>query len=161
MAEFQVFSDRITTKVEIAVLHPDVVASIGVVLNGERWNLAGIEHLELAHDNFDVACWDILVLAVALIDRAHHLNDELTSELVGLCAEFCVSILIKHQLCDSISVAKVDERHRSHLAASLHPSRQGDLLADMLHTQFAACVCSIHILLCVLYFQNAKLQILC
>ena len=79
MAQLQVLAHSRAAQVQIAIFHSQVVATIGIVLYGERRGEGRIQHLELVHDDLDVTRRQVLVLVEALVHCACHLDDKLTS----------------------------------------------------------------------------------
>ena len=145
VAQLEVGTHIGAAQVEVAVFHAQVVAAVGMFLNGEGRHFGGIEDKELRDEDFDVAGGQFAVFGEALGHGAGHLDDIFASQSVGLFAERCVGFLVEYELRDAIAVAQVDKRHAAHFAAALHPSGQGDLPAYVLDAQFAAGVCPIHI----------------
>jgi hypothetical protein len=45
--QLKVFSDSFPSQVEVTVLHPEFVASVGIILNGEWWSNGTVEHNQL------------------------------------------------------------------------------------------------------------------
>ena len=145
VAQFQIAAHRRTAQVEVAILHAQVVATIRIVLDGERRRERRAEHAELIDDDLDVARRYLVVLALAFVDDTLYLNAILASQLIGLFAKRRVDGLVECQLGDAVAVAQVNEGHSSHLAHALHPSCQRHLAACVLQTKLSTCVCSIHI----------------
>ena len=147
MAQFQVAAHHFAAQVEIAVLHAQFVAAVGVFFDGEGRHVGGVEHGERGHSYFNVARRHLVVLRVALAHGAHHLDNVFAPQFVGLCAKFGVGLFVKHELRDAVAVAQVDKRHAAHLAHALHPAGKRHGLADIIYTEFSASLCSIHIIL--------------
>ena len=122
VTQFKILTHTIAAQVQIAVLHANVIAAIGLVLNGERWCLALAQHIQFLHQNLNVARRHLGILALALAHITFHLNAELASQFVGTVAQFLVRSLVEHQLSQSITVAQVGECHTTHLPHTLNPS---------------------------------------
>ena len=146
MAQLEVLSHACAAQVEITVFHPQVVAAVGIVLYGERWCERRAEHVEFLGHNLNVAGRHLVVLALALADRALDLNAIFTSKGVGLLKERLVHGFVESQLCYSVTVAEVDESHSSHLTQALHPSGEGYLLAGIAESQLSTSISTIHII---------------
>ena len=160
MAQLKVLAHGFTTQVEIAVLHAQVVAAVGVVLNRKGRHLRGVEYGKLTDDNLDVAGSYFGVLTGAFAHGAHNLNDVFASQFVGLMTKFGIVLLVKHELRNAIAVAQVYKRHTAHLADTLYPARQGDGRVDVADAEFAACFGSVHmnivIMICRCYFSELR-----
>ena len=122
MAQFQILAYVGTTKVQIAILHTQVVAAVGLFLDGEGRRLCLVQHVQFAPDDFYVARRQVLVLRLALAYLANNLDDPLTAHTVGTLTEDAVLRFVEHQLCDAIAVAQVGKGHAAHLSGALHPS---------------------------------------
>ena len=79
MAQFQILAYDSTAKVQVAVLHADVVAAVRLILNGERGCLALTEHIQLCSKNLNVARRHLWILRLALADSTLYLNAPLTA----------------------------------------------------------------------------------
>ncbi len=108
-------------QVEVAVLEPDVVAGIDVVVYRQRQRSRLGEHLQRRHDDLDVAGRQLRVLVPgrATLHLAGHLYAVLVAQRVRLL------LLAEHDLDDSGGVAEVDEGHPAVVAAAGHPSGEG------------------------------------
>ena len=116
MTQFQVLSHHLASQVEVSVLHAQVISAVGMVLNGERRCETWAENIQLMGNNLDVSGGHLVVFALSLRHSTLYLNTVFSTQLVGLFAQLCVISLIKNQLGDAISVAKVHEGHATHLA---------------------------------------------
>ena len=83
VAELKVFSHAITAQVEIPEFHAEVIAAIGVILDGKGRDFRWIEYIERLCDDFDVACGDIGVLVGAFSYLSGNLHDIFTTEMIG------------------------------------------------------------------------------
>ena len=145
MTKFQILAHHRTTQVEITILHTKVIATIGLVFDGERWNLGSRNHVQLLGHNLDIASRNILILAFTFAYNANHLNDIFTTQVRGLFTKSCISLaLIENELSDTITITKINESEAAHLADALHPSGQRDLLANIGKTKLATGLFTIH-----------------
>ena len=143
----------------IAVLHTDIVTTIGVVFDGEGRRLTLAQHVQLLSQNLDIARFHLGVLSLALTDDTSHLDTPLTTQLVSLFTQGSILRLVEYQLRDAIAVAQVDKRHTTHLAGFLNPSGQCYLLTSIGESQLTTCLCPIHYLY-IIRFRPAKLRII-
>ena len=122
MTQFQILTDSRTTKVEITIFHTDIITAIRIILNGE-WRCQTLaEDIQFFHQNLDITCRHLRVLALTLTHLTFDLNTELTAQFVGAFTELCIVSLIENELRQSITIAKVDEGHSTHLTTTLYPS---------------------------------------
>ena len=147
MAEEQIALDRAAAQVEVAVLHAQVVAAVGVVLDGEWRGVGRVEDVEFIHLDFDLAGGDLQVLGLALADGADGLDDELAAELPGLATEVGVGVHVEGELRDAVAVAQVHEGEAAEVAGALDPAAQGDGLSDVVGAKFAAGVGTVHVVM--------------
>ena len=95
MTEDKVVFHRIAADVEVAVLHTQFVAAIGLVFNGERRHLGGVEHVQFVHLNFNIASRDVLVFAITFYYLARYLNHPFTAQLFSTFAQFGAFFVIE------------------------------------------------------------------
>ena len=124
MAQLQVLTHIWTAQVKVTILHSDIVATVGVLFNGEGRRLTFAQHIELRGNNFNVACGKVGVFALAFINNARHLYAKLAPQSIGAVAKFLVFVLVEHELGNAISIAKVNKRHSAHLPNTLNPPGQ-------------------------------------
>ena len=158
MAQFEILANCRTAQVEVAILHTDIVAAVGVVLDSERRCNTLREDIQFLSDNLDIASRQICVLALTLVHYAFHLHAELTSEFACTCAKVAVIRVVEDELCDTIAVAEVNECHTTHLASALYPSGKSHGLATIRETKLSACIRSIHYIICFLVFPSITMQ---
>ena len=145
VTKFQILAHHRTTQVEITILHTEIIAAIGLVFDGERWNLGSRNHVQLFGHNLDIASRNILILAFTFTYNANHLNDIFTTQVRGLFTKSRISLaLIENELSDTITITKINESEAAHLADALHPSGQRDLLANIGKTKLATGLFTIH-----------------
>ena len=148
MAEEQVPLDRASAQIQIAVLHAQVIPSIGVVFDGEGRGVGCIENGQVLNLNLDLTGRDLHVLGLALAYQAGGLDYEFTAEFSRFAAEVCVGVHVERELCDAVAVAEVDECEAAEVAGPLDPSAQDDGLSDVVGAEFAAGVGTVHLLGC-------------
>ena len=90
MTQFQVLANSIAAKVEVAVFHADVIATISLVFNGEWRRHTLAENVQLGSHNLNVASRHLGVLRLALTHSTLHLNTVLTTKFVSAFCELCV-----------------------------------------------------------------------
>ena len=95
---------------------------------------------------FDLSRRYFTVFALALHYNALCLYYKLPSELGDQAVHFSGIIFIRYQLGYSVSVPQVYETQTAHFTDSLYPSGQCNFAADVRTAQFAASMCSIHII---------------
>ena len=145
VTQFEVLPDSGTTKVEITILHTDIVATIGIVLDGERRRLALTEDIQFLNQYLNITRRHLGILALTLTDHSLHLDTELTAQFIGLFTKCCIIGLVEHQLCQTIAVAQINESHTTHLTAALNPSCQRHLFACIGKPKLSTSITSIHI----------------
>ena len=117
-------------QVEVAVaqarLLADLPGVLGVVgdLEGQRGR--GVEDLDVGDDDLDLAGGQVRV-GVALGSGAHLTGDG--EDVLG--AQVVGDLLADDDLGDPRGVPQVDEGHASMVTAPIHPSGEGDDLADV------------------------------
>ena len=160
MAQLQILAHDLSAQVQIAILHADVVAAVGLILDGEGRRLALAQDVEFLNQDLNVACGHLGILRLALADRTDDLNAVFTAQLVSTLAELGVDGLVEHQLRQTIAIAQVGKRHAAHLARALYPSGQLHFLAGIGEPELTTCLCSIH--LCTRYidmFSNSTAKV--
>ena len=115
---------RVAPKVEVAVLGTEILAAVGVVLDGEGRSEAGVEDVYGVELYLNVARGHFGILAGTLHHGADCLDHELAAEAVRRIHELCRGVRLNHQLRDAVAVAKVDEGHTAQLARALYPTCQ-------------------------------------
>ena len=88
MTQLEVLAHACTAQVEIAVLHAQVVASVGILLYGEGRHQALVQNHHLLHQNLYLSGGDVMVLGVALNHLSCGLHHKLTTQATGLLAQF-------------------------------------------------------------------------
>ena len=78
MAQFQVLTNAGTTQVQIAILHADIIATIGIVLNGKGRRLTLAQHIQFSAQNLDITRVHLGVLRLTLADDTSGLNAPFT-----------------------------------------------------------------------------------
>ena len=152
MTEFQVFTHSGTAQIQVTVFHTQIISTIGIVFDGKRRSLRGIQDIQFGHDDFNVTGRKIAVLAGTFA----HLDDKLTAQMIGTFTKFGVHICIENQLCNAVAVAEVDKCHSTHLTCTLHPSGQRYVFACIGESQLTASMTSEHIYLNILVLLMTK-----
>ena len=131
MAQLEVLAHSRTAQVEITILHTDIIATIGIVLNSE-WRCETLaENVQLRNQDLNITCRHLGVFRLTLAHDTNNLNTEFTSQLVSTLTEGCVLRLIENQLCNTITIAQVNKSHTSHLPCALNPSGEFHLVAGI------------------------------
>lgn len=99
MAQLKVLAHGRATQVQIAILHAQVVTTVGIVFHLERWCKALAEDVQFAHQDFDVARRHLGILALALAYLTFHLNTVFAPQFVGTLTELGILCLVENQLC--------------------------------------------------------------
>ena len=117
-------------QVEVAVaqtrLLADLSGVLGVVGDLEGQRRGGVENLDVGDDDLDLAGGQVRV-GVALGPGAHLPGDG--QDVLG--AQVVGDLLADDDLGDPRGVPQVDEGHASVVTTSIHPSGEGDDLADV------------------------------
>ena len=146
MTQLEVLANARTTQIQITILHTNIIATVGIVLNGEGRGLTLAEYVQLLSQYLNVTRRHLGILSLSLTNSTFDLNAPLTSQTIGFFAQFSVLRLVEHQLGDAITVAQVDKRHTTHLTGFLYPSGQRHLAAGIGETKLTTCFSSIHLL---------------
>ncbi len=142
------------TQIEIAVFHTQFVAAIAFVFNGERWSVSRIQNIQGSHFQFNFAGWDVFVLAAAFADRSGCLNHILPAKLTSHFGHRLLCFFVENQLGNAITVAKINEGHPAQVTYALNPACKGYHRTLIVDAQFAACMCSVHICICLVCLQK-------
>ena len=96
---------------------------------------AGVQHLELVAQHFDLAAGEVGVLGAgrARAHQAHYLQAELVAHVLSR-GEHVGPVGIADHLHQAFAVTQVDEDHAAVIATTMGPAHQGDRLA---HQRFA------------------------
>ena len=117
-------------KVEVAVaqtrLLADLSGVLGMIGDLEGQRRGGVENLNVGDDDLDLAGGQVRV-GVALGPGAHLPGDG--QDVLG--AQVVGDLLADDDLGDPRGVPQVDEGHASVVTTSIHPSGEGDDLADV------------------------------
>ena len=144
MAEFEVASYARTSEIEIAIFHAEVIATVCVVFDSERGNLAAVKYAESVRDYFYITSRKVRIFRAALLNLPCNLHNKFASKRVGSLGELPVDLIVENHLSDSITVADVHESHTAHFTGALHPSCQRHGLSGIGEAKFATCPVSIH-----------------
>ena len=78
----------------------------------------------------------------ALLGRAHHGDDVLVAQRLGLLVNRRIALLVEHDLSDAAAVAHINEDEVAEVAPPVDPAHEHGLLARIGRTQSAAHVCT-------------------
>ena len=131
VTQFEVLTDCSTTQIQITVFHTNIIAAVGIILDGERRCEALTQDIQFPDQDFNIARRHLGILALTFADLTFYLNTELTSQFVGTLTQCSIVSLIEHQLSQAITITEVDEGHATHFTASLYPSGQCDNAAGI------------------------------
>ena len=73
-------------QVEVAIFHAEVIASVGLVFDGERRHFGAVQHVHFSDCYLYIAGGDIRIFAGALHDGARGTDHPLTSQVFGAVA---------------------------------------------------------------------------
>ena len=144
MAQDEVALQGRAAQVEVAVLHPQVIAAVRHLFDGEGRGLRLVEDGDLLGRHLDVARGHLGVLRRTFDYPARDLDDELAAQSGRSLAGRSRRVLLDDNLGDAVAVAQVDEGHRTEISHFLHPPCQGDALVDVSGSQTAARMGSVH-----------------
>ena len=118
-------------QVEVAVFHPEVVAAVRDLLDGEGRYFGVVQYGDLFGRDLDVAGVHLRVLRLALDYFADDLDDPLAAHFRSRFARLGRGVLLDDDLGDAVAVPQVDEGHGAEVSHFLHPAGQGDGLVDI------------------------------
>ena len=84
MTQLKVGAYAATTQIEVAVLHTQVVPTIGIIFDSEGRHLCGIEYAQRLDRYLDIPRRELRILILTLSDLTRDLDDVLTTELLSL-----------------------------------------------------------------------------
>ncbi len=130
-------------QVEVAVLEPGLLADGDPLVDLERQRGGGVEHLDEARDDLDLAGGQVGVDVAPVTggDLADDLDDVLAAQVVRRPGQHLVA---RDHLHDAAGVAQVDEGHAPVVTPLRHPPGEGDGLAGVGGTQGAGLVGAEH-----------------
>ena len=134
-----------TAQVEVAVLGPQVLAAVALLLDGEGRDGRFVQNADGAEFDLNVAGGHLGILALALEHLARGLDHEFAAQPGHGLADCGFGAVIDAELRDAVTVADVHETHTAHPAAFLYPSRQGHGLTHVAETKFTTSMCPVHI----------------
>ena len=159
VAQDQVALQGRSAQVEVAVLHAQVVAAVGVLLNGERRGLRLVEHLDALGDDFDVARGHLRVLGFALHDASRNAEHPFAAHAGGRLAHLGGRMLLDGDLRQTVAVAQVNEGHGAEVSHFLHPPGQGYGLVYVAGSQTAASMGPVHVDGCIICSDFVSLSL--
>ena len=147
MADSQGLLERAAAEIQVAVLCTDILTAVAFVFDGERWGHGLVQYVYASDLDLDVAGRHLGVLALAFDHFSDGLDDIFSAEGGGGCNQLWVGVSLNDELGDAIAVAQVYECHSSEFPRPLHPSCEGDFLADVSDAELSASVGSVHMVL--------------
>ena len=113
-------------EVEVAVLEPEALGHVGLVLDHERQGLGRVQDRKVAHEHLDLAGRELGVHRVARprSDLAGNGEHELAPDVVGQRVRVRGRFGIDDHLGDAGAVAEVDEDEPAVVAPGVHPAHE-------------------------------------
>jgi len=142
MAEAEVAGHALTSEVQVAEPEAGGVADVCIGVDREGWGLRRVDHGNFGGLEFDVAGGEFWVLgAVATSDDlALDLDDVFVADVGGGGGGLGGVFGVEDDLDDAGGIAEVNEDEPAVIAAAVDPAGEGDLLAGVLGSEFAALV---------------------
>ena len=147
VAQFQVLADAVAAQVQVAVLHPQLVAPVAMVLDRERRGLGRVQDIDFIGNDFNVPGRNLAVLVASFGHLAFDLHHEFTAQGTGFGAQVGIGFHIEYDLGDAVAVPQVHEGHASQVAGTLHPAAEADFFSDVRNPEFAVGMCPVHFLI--------------
>ena len=144
MAQFKVFAHSRAAQIQVTVFHPELVAPVRVVFDGEGGNLGTAQDVDFLDENLNVARRYFVVFAGTLQHFAGHLDDKFAPQAGDLFPDFFRGGFLHHQLCYPVTVAQVNESHGTEVPDFLHPTAQAYCFVCIFEPQLSASMCSVH-----------------
>ena len=145
MTQLEILTNSGTTKVEVTILHTDIIATIGIILDSERWCKTLAKNIKFLYQNLYIASRHLWILTLTLTNLSLNLNTEFTAKFVGTITKFSIVSLIEYKLSQTITIAKINEGHTSHLTTSLYPSGECYNTTGILEPKLTTSLTSVHI----------------
>ena len=147
MAELQRLLHGWAAQIQVAVLQPQLLAHLRVLVHGVGQGLGLGQHRQGRGRQLHLAGEEPGVVGafVPQADLALHLHHALQVHALRL-----VEVLLRqqpqvaHHLGHALPVLHVQEDHAAHVALDLHPAAQHGPLAHMLPTDVSAIMCPLH-----------------
>ena len=132
VAQLQVALEPGPAQVEIAILEPNVLGGVELVLDGKGWRLRFGQDADLAGQHLEGARGQLRVhrLRGPARDLAHDRENVLAAHLVRGAVGLGGHLGPGHHLADPLAVAEVQEHHPPEVASRGHPAHEGDGLPD-------------------------------
>ncbi len=111
MPEDDVRAHVLPSQVKVPVFHPQLVTTVGVLLDREGRDVRCIEHFDLLNNYLYFARRDLQVFIASLSDNAFSPDHKLSPKFTGFHAKVCIGLHVKDQLGDTVPVAQVSKRH--------------------------------------------------
>ena len=139
-AQLELLGHLRTAEVQVAVAQARVLGGLDAVLDLEGRGLGATEHLDTIGQNLNLAGGKLGVhrLGVARDNRAVHENGPLGTHGLGCVEGIARSVLrVEGALRHAGAIAQVAEDQTAVVAATPHPSGEGNLLTDVLGAKLA------------------------
>lgn len=133
-------------EVQVPILHAQLFAAVGFLLNGERRRGGVVQHGYGVDQQLNVAGGQLLVFGVALNDLAAGLQHGFAADGLDQLQQLrlCFSFF-KDQLGHTVPVAQHNPADAALLADILHPAGEGGLVSGVKGAQFAAGMGTVHV----------------
>ncbi len=146
MAELEHPAHSGAAKVKVAVFQPHHLFDLGLLVDGERRRLGGVQDFERMHFHLDLAGGQIWIFhalrpsADDPLDAHHPLGPHLLCGAMGGRRYFGIG----HDLHDTRAVAQIQEGDATVIPPAIDPGRQNHGFSHMVRAQFAASMASKH-----------------
>ena len=127
-------------KIQVAVAQARLLTHLNVLVNLERQRSGSVQHLNGGHLNLNLAGGQVRVLVTlrALGNLTGHAQNVLVAQVLE------VSLVVENALGDTLAVTQVNEGDATVVAATSHPTGQGDGLSNVCGGQLAVGVSAKH-----------------
>ena len=115
MAQFQVAAHRRASQIQISVFHSEVVATVCIVFYCKWRSERATQHRQFLSDNLYIACCYLVILTLTLAYNTFHANAIFASQFVSFITKTSIFSFVKYKLCNTITVAQINEGHTTHL----------------------------------------------
>ena len=140
VAQDEVARDLRPAQIQVAVLQPQGVGDLDILIQRKRRRFTGVEDAQLIHQNLDGTGFELGVVHVRRPagDMSAHCQHPLAPELVRLGMNFRIDLRIEHHLGDAPAVAQVDEDDAAMITAAQDPAHEDTFLTEMVQTEIVA-----------------------
>ena len=129
ITQFKISLYGISSQIQITVFHPQIITTIGIILDGEGRHGRLVEDVKRSYFNLDFSSGYIHILVRPLNNLAFGLQNKFPSK--RLLVQLFIQVFIEYQLGDTIAVAQVNKSDGAKFSNGLYPSSQGYLVSDM------------------------------